>query len=98
MEGEWFFEASQDRVAAVEAGEVWTVLAGAEVILANLGIIELAGEFPAVFDGFHAQTGDILTIWRIRIDVQKRIGGISYATDIAITVMEIIPAITDVVF
>ena len=48
MEGKRFGEFAPDGVAGGKAGEFGVVLAGAEVVLADFGVVELAGEHEGV--------------------------------------------------
>jgi len=48
MQREGFFEVALDGVAGGEAEEGGVVLAGAEEVLGDLGVVVLAGEAPRV--------------------------------------------------
>jgi len=71
VEGEWLFEGSEDGVSGGESAEVRIILAGTHVVLADFGVVELAGEHEVVVEGavlFEKAAEGVVCVHLVHVD------------------------------
>jgi len=84
MESERFLEVTPDGIAGGEAGELRVVLSGAEVVLADFGIVELAGEQEGIRQiVFVAVRFQLFTERAVSVEVLYRAVGVDYLPNTA---------------